>query len=219
MDAVLLPEYAPSTPAPDYSSKPLPGERCIQRTPRQTISHHGQLSFTYQEHGMALTLRGCREEAGAPAFGLCSTVHGEFEPTDKEKIISVVAKVCAHISQASPHFQTPDQLEGRIIIKTRSRISSTSLLSKECTLWESDDGDTVCPSILPLSIAFPAHYLDPHSGRDVRLPPSFSVSRPRRAAVVYSLTLTVRKRRSLLFCMRSPRCVDLHIRVHTPHIL
>ena len=127
---------------------------------------------------------------------------------------------CVLISRKPvPHFQTPDQLEGRIIIKTRSRISSTSLLSKECTLWESDDGDTVCPSILPLSIAFPAHYLDPHSGRDVRLPPSFSVSRPRRAAVVYSLTLTIRKRRSLLFCMRSPRCVDLHIRVHTPHIL
>lgn len=61
---------------------------------------------------MALTLRGCREEAGAPAFGLCSTVHGEFEPTDKEKIISVVAKVCAHISQASPPFSNPGSARG-----------------------------------------------------------------------------------------------------------
>lgn len=48
---------------------------------------------------MALTLRGCREEAGVPAFGLCSTVHGEFEPTDREKIISVVVKVRANILQ------------------------------------------------------------------------------------------------------------------------
>jgi len=48
---------------------------------------------------MALTLRGCREEAGLPTFGLCSTVIGEFEPTDREKIISVVAKVRANILQ------------------------------------------------------------------------------------------------------------------------
>lgn len=141
---------------------------------------------------MALTLRGCREEAGVPAFGLCSTVRGEFEPTDREKIISVVVK-----------------LEGRIVIKNRSWISSTLLLSKQCTLWESDDGDTVCPGVLPLSIEFPAHYLDIHSGRDIRLPPSLLISRPRRAAVVYSLSLTVRKKRGLLFCMRSPREVSI----------
>ncbi|KAL4064165.1 hypothetical protein V8B97DRAFT_2011082 [Scleroderma yunnanense] len=192
MDPIHLPEYEPSTPAPDYSSRPLPGERCIERTPKQTISHQGQLSFTYQEHGMSLTLRGCREEGSVPTFGLCSTVHGEFEPIDREKIVSITVK-----------------LEGRVVIKNRSRISSSLLFSRYRTLWESDSAETVCPGILPLSMAFPAHYLDSHTGRDTRLPPSLSISRPRRAAVIYSLTVTVRKKRGLFFCMRSPREVSI----------
>lgn len=87
-----LPDYSPSIP-PDYSSTPLPGEQCIQRTPRQTVHYRENCAFTYEEHGMSLTLRGCREEDGVPTFGLCSAVYGEFAPADRKKIVSVVVKV------------------------------------------------------------------------------------------------------------------------------
>lgn len=89
---IELPEYSPSIP-PDYSSTPLPGEQCIQRTPRQTADYRENCAFTYEEHGMSLTLRGCREEDGIPTFGLCSTVYGEFAPADRKKIVSVAVKV------------------------------------------------------------------------------------------------------------------------------
>ncbi|KAH0831999.1 hypothetical protein J3R83DRAFT_12902 [Lanmaoa asiatica] len=89
---IELPDYSPSIP-PDYSSAPLPGEQCIQRTPRQTAPFHDNCAFTYEERGMSLTLRGCREEDGIPTFGLCSTVYGEFAPADRKKIVSVVVKV------------------------------------------------------------------------------------------------------------------------------
>lgn len=89
---IELPDYSPSIP-PDYSSTPLPGEQCIQRTPRQTVDYRENCAFTYEEHGMSLTLRGCREVDGIPTFGLCSTVYGEFEPADRKKIVSVVVKV------------------------------------------------------------------------------------------------------------------------------
>lgn len=90
---IELPGYSPSIP-PDYSSTPLPGEQCIQRTPNQTAQYRGNCAFTYEEHGMSLTLRGCREEDGIPTFGLCGTVYGEFAPADRKKIVSVVVKVC-----------------------------------------------------------------------------------------------------------------------------
>ncbi|KAG6334064.1 hypothetical protein ID866_5027 [Astraeus odoratus] len=191
MEPAHLPEYVPSPPAPDYSSKPLPGEQSIQRTPVET-PYQGSPAFTYKEHGMSLTLRGCREEDGVPTFGLCSTVHGEFEPIDRRRIISVVVK-----------------LEGHIFIKDGSRMSSTLLVSKQRTLWEIDEAETLCPGVLPLSISFPANYWDNQSERNIRLPPSLSISRPRRTAVVYSLSIIVRKKRGLLFCMRSSRDVTI----------
>lgn len=195
MDSTLLPDYSPSVPAPDYSSMPLPGEHCIQRTARQTLYEHGSVSFSYLENGMSLTLRGCREEEGAPVFGLCSTVHGEFEPTDREKIVSVAVK-----------------LEGHIFIKEGTRVSSTLLLSQQRTLWEMDDTETVCPGLLPLSVSFPANYWDKESERFIRLPPSFSTMRPWRAGVVYTLSIVLRKKKCSLFCLRTAR--DLSMDIH-----
>ena len=93
-----LPDYTPSIIPPDYSSTPLPGEQCIQRTPRLAGYSGENCAFTYEERGMSLTLRGCREEGGIPTFGLCSTVFGEFAPADREKIVSVVVKVCVGFS-------------------------------------------------------------------------------------------------------------------------
>lgn len=195
MDPILLPDYSPSMPAPDYSSMPLPGEHCIQRTPGQTLYERGSVGFSYQENGMSLMLHGCREEEGAPVFGLCSTVHGEFEPADREKIVSVSVK-----------------LQGHIFIKEGTRVSSTLLLSQQRTLWEMDDVETVCPGMLPLSVSFPANYWDKENERYIRLPPSFSITRPRRAAVVYTLSILLRKKRGSLFCLRTAR--DLSMNVH-----
>ena len=105
-----LPDYSPSIP-PGYSSTPLPGEQCIQRTPREDPSREN-CAFTYEDRGMSLTLRGCREEAGVPTFGLCSTVYGEFAPTDREKVVSVVAKVRIAFFLLSPPFLNPDAARG-----------------------------------------------------------------------------------------------------------
>jgi hypothetical protein len=90
----LLPEYTPSTPAPDYSSKPLPGEKCIQKSPRAVPSHSDNATFTYREKGMTLTLKDCRDEQGRPTFGLGSTIRGEVALEHRQRIISVAAKVC-----------------------------------------------------------------------------------------------------------------------------
>lgn len=196
MDATLLPNYSPSIPAPDYSSMPLPGEHCIQRTPRQILYEHGNVSFSYQENGMSLLLRGCREEEGAPVFGHCSTVRGEFEPTDREKIVSVVAK-----------------LEGHIFIKEGTRVSSTLLLSEQHTLWEMDDAEALCPSLLPLLIHFPADYWDKENERHIRLPPSYSITRPRHAGVIYTLSILLRKKRGSLFCLKTARDLLMNVRL------
>ena len=99
---IELPDYSPSVP-PGYSSTPLPGEQCIQRTPKRTAHHRENCTFTYEERGMSLTLRGCREEDGVPSFGLCSTVRGEFAPGNRKKIVSVVAEV----RTAFPFLFTP----------------------------------------------------------------------------------------------------------------
>lgn len=195
MDPTLLPDYSPSIPAPDYSSIPLPGEHCIQRTPAQTLYDRGSVSFSYQENGMSLMLRGCREEEGAPVFGLCSTIHGEFEPADREKIVSVAVK-----------------LEGHIFIKEGTRMSSTLLLSQQRILWETDDAEIVCPGLLPLSVSFPENYWDKVNERFIRLPPSFATTRPWRAGVVYTLSILLRKKRCSLFCLRAAR--DLSMNIH-----
>ncbi|KIJ62553.1 hypothetical protein HYDPIDRAFT_30161 [Hydnomerulius pinastri MD-312] len=182
-----LPGYSPSAPVPDYSSKPLPGEKCIQKTPRHPSYDHGDCSFTYQEHSMSLTLRGCREEDGVPAFGLCSTVHGEFEPINRDKIVSVVVK-----------------LEGRILLKGRSQTMAHVLFSKEHLLWKrSGSAESACPSLLPLTISFPATYRDAQNDRSLRLPPSVIIGRPRRAAVAYSLNIIVQKTKSALFSRKT----------------
>ncbi|KAF9242653.1 hypothetical protein BU15DRAFT_60367 [Melanogaster broomeanus] len=200
-----LPDYSPSTPAPDYSSTPLPGEKCIQRTPRQTPYHNGNCAFTYQEHSMSLTLRGCREEDGVPTFGLCSTIHGEFEPTDNDRIVSVVLR-----------------LEGRVVLKGRSQTKAYTLFSKERSLWERNESST-CPSLLPLSISFPATYRDNHHDRALRLPPSMSIREPHRAAVTYSLNIIVQKTRCGLFarktrevCMAAYLCYRPRVRPPRP---
>lgn len=106
-----LPDYSPSIP-PDYSSTPLPGEQCIQRTPRQTNHSRENCAFTYEEYGMSLTLRGCREEDGIPTFGLCSTVDGEFAPANREKIVSVVVKVRITLSLLLLLFLILDTVRG-----------------------------------------------------------------------------------------------------------
>lgn len=89
----LLPEYTPSKPAPDYSSKPLPGEKCIQRSPR-FIQRGDNASFTYREGGMTLKLGDCREEDRHPSYGLGSTIRGEVALDHRRRVVAVAAKVC-----------------------------------------------------------------------------------------------------------------------------
>ncbi|KAF9220886.1 hypothetical protein BS17DRAFT_786129 [Gyrodon lividus] len=201
-----LPDYSPSTPVPNYSSTPLPGEKCIQRTPRQALYRHGNCAFVYQEHSMSLTLRGCREEDGVPTFGLCSIVRGEFEPADRDRIISVAIK-----------------LEGRVVLKGRSQMKSYTLFSNERLLWQkSDSAESTCPSLLPLSISFPSTYRD-RDGRALRLPPSMSIRQPCRAAIAYSLNIIVRKTRCAIFarktrevCMSAYLCYRPRVRPPRP---
>ncbi|KIJ17624.1 hypothetical protein PAXINDRAFT_167630 [Paxillus involutus ATCC 200175] len=201
-----LPDYSPSTPAPDYSSTPLAGEKCIQRTPSQTPYRHGNCAFIYQEHNMSLTVRGCREEDGIPTFGLCSTVHGEFEPNDRDRIVSVVIK-----------------LEGQVLLRGRSRTQSYLLFSNERTLWQRDgSAESTCPSLLPLSISFPSTYRD-ENDRALRLPPSMSIRKPCRVAIAYSLNIVVRRTRCAIFarktrdvCMSAYLCYRPRVRPPRP---
>jgi hypothetical protein len=89
----LLPEYTPSKPAPDYSSKLLPGEKCIQRSP-YSVQRGDNASFTYRERGMTLKLVGCREEDRHPSYGLGSTIRGEVALDNRQRVVAVAAKVC-----------------------------------------------------------------------------------------------------------------------------
>ncbi|KAG0703756.1 hypothetical protein DFH29DRAFT_874214 [Suillus ampliporus] len=115
----LLPEYTPSTPAPDYSSKLLPGEKCIQKSPRLTQPHADNVSFTYRERGMTLTLKDCRKEDRHPTFGLGSTIRGEVALDHRQRVVAVAAK-----------------LEGRVYLPGQpSKV--VNIVSKERTLWES----------------------------------------------------------------------------------
>ncbi|KAI9573656.1 hypothetical protein HD554DRAFT_2057754 [Boletus coccyginus] len=185
-----LPDYSPSIP-PEYSSTPLPGEQCIQKTPKQTVHYRENCAFTYEEHGMSLTLRGCREEDGIPTFGLCSTVYGEFAPADRKKILSVVVK-----------------LEAQVRVKARSGILLHTLFSKERLLWRrGDSASDECPGLLPVSISFPSAYWDKDHGRPHRLPPSMSIRHPCRVAVVHSLSVVVRK----VSCPIFPRTKEVRL--------
>ncbi|KAG1766170.1 hypothetical protein EDD22DRAFT_878734 [Suillus occidentalis] len=164
----LLPEYTPSKPAPDYSSKPLPGEKCIQRSPR-FIQRGDNASFTYREGGMTLKLRDCREEDRHPSYGLGSTIRGEVALDHRRRVVAVAAK-----------------LEGRMYLSGQPS-KGVTFISKERTLWESQtlNGQT-CPSIMPLSmIALSA------------LPPSFELSKPQRVAIIYTLQIIVTKARNV----------------------
>jgi len=197
---IELPDYSPSVP-PDYSSTPLPGEQCIQRTPKQITHYRENCAFTYKEHGMSLTLRGCREEEGIPTFGLCSTVYGEFAPADREKIMSVVVK-----------------LETQIRVKARSGILLHTIFSKERLLWRRNDATSdECPSLLPVSISFPSAYRDKDDGRQHRLPPSMSIRHPCRAAIVHSLNVVVRKVARPIFSRTKEVCLSAYLR-YSPRV-
>ncbi|KAG1780519.1 hypothetical protein EV702DRAFT_1078012 [Suillus placidus] len=175
----LLPEYTPSKPAPDYSSKLLPGEECIQRSPR-VIQRGDNASFTYRERGMTLKLMDCREEDHHPSYGLGSTIRGEVSLDHRRGVVAVQAK-----------------LEGRIYLSGHPS-KGVIIVSKERTLWESStpNGQT-CPSIMPLSMSFPTSYRERGQDRPFRLPPSFELSKPRRVAIVYTLQIIVTKSKNV----------------------
>lgn len=185
-----LPDYTPSQPAPNYSSSPLPGEKCIQRGPLQVSQSFRDTTYTYEGNDVTMTLRGCREEDGAPSFDLCGTVNGECSLTGRANITSVLVK-----------------LEGHILVKESPAISSTMLFSKRHTVWETS-GETICPGVLPLSISFPSHYRENQTDRNLPLPPSVLITRPRHAVVVYTLSVIVRKKTNFLFCMKTTREVS-----------
>ncbi|KAG1882675.1 hypothetical protein F4604DRAFT_346517 [Suillus subluteus] len=174
----LLPEYTPSKPAPDYSSKLLPGEKCIQRSP--CTQRGDNASFTFRERGMTLRLRDCREEDRHPCYGLGSTIRGEVALDNRRRVVAVVAK-----------------LEGRVYISGQPS-QAVNIISKERTLWESStlNGQT-CPSIMPLSMSFPTSYRERGQDRPFRLPPSFELSQPRRVTIVYTLQIIVTKSRNV----------------------
>ncbi|KAG2151457.1 hypothetical protein DEU56DRAFT_552345 [Suillus clintonianus] len=176
----LLPAYTPSTPAPDYSPKLLPGEKCIQKSPRLTQPRGDNASFTYRERGMTLTLKDCREEERHPSYGLGSTIRGEVALDHRQRVVAVAAK-----------------LEGRIYLPGQSS-KAVTIVSKERTLWESSalNGQT-CPSIMPLSMTFPTSYRERGQDRPIRLPPSFELSKPQRVAIVYTLQIIVTKSRNV----------------------
>ncbi|KAG2124246.1 uncharacterized protein EDB93DRAFT_1098672 [Suillus bovinus] len=175
----LLPEYTPSKPAPDYSSKPLPGEKCIQRSPR-LIQRGDNASFTYREKEMTLKLMDCREEDRHPSYGLGSTIRGEVSLDHRRRVVAVTAK-----------------LEGRVYLPGQPS-KGVTIISKERTLWESStlNGQT-CPSIMPLSMSFPTSYRERGQDRTFRLPPSFELSQPQRVAIVYTLQIIVTKSRNV----------------------
>ncbi|KAG1901323.1 uncharacterized protein F5891DRAFT_1187599 [Suillus fuscotomentosus] len=175
----LLPEYTPSKPAPDYSSKLLPGEKCIQRSPR-LIQRGDNASFTYRQRGMTLKLMDCREEDRHPSYGLGSTIRGEVALDNRRRVVAVAAK-----------------LEGRIYLSGQPS-KGVTIISKERTLWESStlNGQT-CPSIMPLSMSFPTSYRERGQDRPFRLPPSFELPRPQRVAIVYTLQVVVTKSRNV----------------------
>ncbi|KAH7927816.1 hypothetical protein BV22DRAFT_1060342 [Leucogyrophana mollusca] len=173
-----LPSYTPSNPAPDYSSQPLPGERCIQKSPRQSLLLHlGSSSFSFKEHKIALTLRDCREEEGLPTYGLCSSVLGEVALEQRDRVLSVTVK-----------------LEGRIHINDSLSPLTTVLFSKERNLWKrGPSSDEPCPGMMPVCVPFPSTYHDRSMGQEYRLPPSYELSSPRKASIIYTLTVTVSK--------------------------
>lgn len=177
--AQLLPEYTPSKPAPDYSSKLLPGEKCIQRSP-WTTQRGDNASFTFRERGMTLKLMDCREEDRHPSYGLGSTIRGEVALDNRRRVVAIAAR-----------------LEGRVYLSGQPT-QVVNIISKERTLWESStlNGQT-CPSIMPLSMSFPTSYRERGQERPFRLPPSFELSQPRRVAIVYTLQIIVTKSRSV----------------------
>jgi len=194
----LLPEYTPSTPAPDYSSSLLPGEKCIQKSPRLVSPHADNTSFTYQDRGMTLTLNDCRGEDGLPTFGLGSIIRGEVALDHRQRVVSVAAKVCGfHRYITTVIVKCESQLEGRVYLRGQpSKI--ITLVSKERTLWESSTlNDGSCPGIMPLSMPFPASYRERGQTRSIRLPPSFEVSKPQSVAIVYTLQIIVTKSRNV----------------------
>ncbi|KAG1742308.1 uncharacterized protein EDB91DRAFT_1247704 [Suillus paluster] len=194
----MLPEYTPSTPAPDYSPKLLPGEKCIQKSPRLTQPHADNVSFTYRERGMILTLKDCREEDRHPTFGLGSTIRGEVALDHRRRVTAVTAK-----------------LEGRVHLPGQpSKV--VNIVSKERTLWERStlNGET-CPSIMPLSMSFPTSYRERGQDRPFRLPPSFELPKPRRVAIVYTLQIIVTRSRNVpMIGSRLSRRVEVHMSIH-----
>ncbi|KAG2039512.1 hypothetical protein BDR03DRAFT_1008844 [Suillus americanus] len=174
----LLPEYTPSKPAPDYSSKLLPGEKCIQRSP--CTQRGDNASFTFRDKGMTLRLMDCREEDRHPCYGLGSIIRGEVALDNRRRVVAVAAK-----------------LEGRVYLSGQPS-QAVNIISKERTLWESStlNGQT-CPSIMPLSVSFPTSYRERGQDHPFRLPPSFELSQPRRVAIVYTLQIIVTKSRNV----------------------
>lgn len=190
----LLPEYTPSLPAPDYSSKLLPGEQCIQRSP--CLSHRGDaVSFTYREREMTLRLMDCREEDRHPYYGLGSTIRGEVALGHRRGVVSVAAR-----------------LEGRLYVSGQHSKGIT-FVAKERILWESSTPNEQCPSIMPLSMSFPTSYRERAQDRHFRLPPSFELSAPRRVAIVYTLQIIVTKSRNIMIGKKLSREVSMSIHI------
>ncbi|EIW74692.1 hypothetical protein CONPUDRAFT_170028 [Coniophora puteana RWD-64-598 SS2] len=128
MPSGLPPAYeaeGPRSPIPDYSPKPLPGEKSMQKTPKNSrcseTGGQNNCTFTYRQDGTTLTLRNCREEDELPTFRFRGMVSGEVDIEDRERVSSVSVK-----------------LEGRVSLRGMEA-TERRLFMREHTLWNLRD--------------------------------------------------------------------------------
>ncbi|KAJ8520674.1 hypothetical protein ONZ45_g2531 [Pleurotus djamor] len=173
-----LPEYSPSSPAPDYSDEPLSGEERLEHSPRPTRSPPTGV-FVKKAGRTQVILNEQEEGVRVPLYGRHGVISGAIYLENPSIVEEVTIK-----------------LDGKLDLTiTEGGSKSHSLVNDSYKLWSRSSENRTCPGTVTFTLLFPANYQDGDKERP--LPPSYESAFPGVpglfAKCYYTLTISIAK--------------------------
>ncbi|EIW74691.1 hypothetical protein CONPUDRAFT_140444 [Coniophora puteana RWD-64-598 SS2] len=173
-----LPDYSPSTPSPNYSSRLLQGEEVIEHSRRPSLpSRIG--SYRRITERVTVVLNDQIPGSVQPLYGRLDCIRGYLAIHDATDLVEVAIKLRGNKGVGLTPYTT--------VMRTR-------ILEESFTLWEASATPKRCPSMIPFAVIWPPTFSD--AGQTRPLPPSFTCH-ALSSFVSYELIVTLSKRKQL----------------------
>ncbi|KDQ25454.1 hypothetical protein PLEOSDRAFT_1019990, partial [Pleurotus ostreatus PC15] len=178
-----LPEYSPSSPAPEYSDELLLGEERLEHTPRPDRLRPTPTGVFVKKAGRtSIVLNEQEDGVRVPSYGRHAVVSGAICLENPSIVEEVTVK-----------------LDGRMDLTiSEGGSKSHKLVNETYTLWSRKDATAeqpICPYSVPFSLLIPSTYEEGDKTRP--LPPSFDTAFPGVpglfAKCIYTLVVTIVK--------------------------